>query len=87
MFDPKHKQVPCVGVSIGIERIFAVLEAKLAASNTKVRTTEVEVYVASAQKNLFEQRMQLCKELWDAGFKVATFLFLHVFVLIVVFAG
>lgn len=70
MFDPKHKQVPCVGVSIGIERIFAVLEAKMVASNTKIRTTEVEMYVASAQKNLFEHRMELCKELWNAGFKV-----------------
>jgi len=70
MFDPKHKQVPCVGVSIGIERIFSVLENRLASNSTKVRTTDIEVYVASAQKNLFEERMLLCKELWDAGFKV-----------------
>lgn len=70
MFDPKHKQVPCVGVSIGIERIFAVLEAKYAAVNKKIRTTETEVYVATAQKNLLEQRMELCRELWDDGFKV-----------------
>lgn len=71
MFDSKHKQVPCVGVSIGIERIFAVLEAKNAAQNNKLRTTEVEVYVATAQKNLLEQRMKLCNELWDEGFKVS----------------
>lgn len=70
MFDPKNKQVPCVGVSIGVERLFAVMEAKQAARNQKQRTTEVEVYVASAQKNLHEERMKLCKELWDEGFKV-----------------
>lgn len=70
MFDPKHKQVPCVGVSIGIERIFSVMENRLAASNTKIRTTEVELYVCSAQKNLFEQRIQLVNELWEKGFKV-----------------
>lgn len=70
MFDAKHKQVPCVGVSIGVERIFAVLEAKLAAANKKTRTTKTEVYVATAQKNLFEERMKLCRELWDEGFKV-----------------
>lgn len=29
MFDSKHKNVPCVGMSIGIERIFALMEAKL----------------------------------------------------------
>ncbi|KAI4463324.1 histidyl-trna synthetase [Holotrichia oblita] len=70
MFDPKKKQVPCVGVSIGIERIFSVMEAKLATTKEKVRTTEIEVYVASAQKNLFEERMKLCNELWKNGFKV-----------------
>ncbi|KAK9753626.1 Anticodon binding domain [Popillia japonica] len=70
MFDPKKKQVPCVGVSIGIERIFSVMEAKLATIKEKVRTTEIEVYVASAQKNLFEERMKLCNELWKNGFKV-----------------
>ncbi|XP_068085983.1 histidine--tRNA ligase isoform X2 [Anabrus simplex] len=70
MFDPRHKNVPCVGVSIGVERVFSVLEAKMASNNTKIRTTEVELYVASAQKNLLEERMKLCKELWDANIKV-----------------
>lgn len=28
MFDPKSKKVPCVGVSIGIERIFSIMEQK-----------------------------------------------------------
>ncbi|KAJ3631209.1 hypothetical protein MTP99_012352 [Tenebrio molitor] len=70
MFDSKHKQVPCVGVSIGVERIFAVLEAKYAATNKKIRTTEIQVYVATAQKNLVEERMKLCRQLWDEGFKV-----------------
>ena len=41
MFDPKQSKVHCVGVSIGVERIFAVLEAKLAKKNEVVRTTEV----------------------------------------------
>lgn len=70
MFDTKNKQVPCVGVSIGVERLFAVMEAKQAAKNHKQRTTEVELYVASAQKNLLEERMKLCNDLWEEGFKV-----------------
>ncbi|KAJ8919497.1 hypothetical protein NQ315_002118 [Exocentrus adspersus] len=70
MFDPKNKQVPCVGVSVGVERLFAVMEAKLAANKKKTRTTEVQVYVATAQKNLLEERMKLCSELWDEGWKV-----------------
>lgn len=36
----------------------------------KVRTTETQVLVASAQKKLLEERMKLISELWDAGIKV-----------------
>jgi len=34
-----------------------------------IRTVETEVFVASAQKNLMEERMKLCTELWDGGIK------------------
>lgn len=69
MFDSKKKVVPCVGVSLGVERIFSVLEARLSTKGEKTRTTEVEVYVASAQKNLHEERMRVISELWEAGLK------------------
>ncbi|XP_026747316.1 histidine--tRNA ligase, cytoplasmic isoform X2 [Trichoplusia ni] len=69
MFDSKHKQVPCVGLSIGVERIFSVMEAKLAAGVISVRTNDIDVYVASAQKNFLEERMKICAELWNAGIK------------------
>ncbi|XP_075298134.1 histidine--tRNA ligase, cytoplasmic isoform X1 [Opisthocomus hoazin] len=135
MFDPKGRKVPCVGVSIGIERIFSILEQKVEslmekparpllcsaggvrtrtespifsvlgddlwgshwrpdhffssprtwlvqlqleghfnsqqyqASEEKIRTTETQVLVASAQKKLLEERLKLISELWDAGIK------------------
>ncbi|XP_029816130.1 histidine--tRNA ligase, cytoplasmic [Manacus vitellinus] len=69
MFDPKGRKVPCVGVSIGIERIFSILEQRLEASEEKIRTTETQVLVASAQKKLLEERLKLISELWDAGIK------------------
>jgi histidyl-tRNA synthetase len=69
-FNIKTLQVPCVGVSIGVERVFSVLEARLAAGALRVRTTEVDVYVISAQKNFLEERMKICNQLWDAGIKV-----------------
>ncbi|XP_011186517.2 histidine--tRNA ligase, cytoplasmic isoform X2 [Zeugodacus cucurbitae] len=69
MFDPKGKQVPCVGVSIGVERIFSVLEAKNAAAGVKTRTNEVQVYVASAHKGLHEKRLSILNSLWDQGIK------------------
>ncbi|XP_061092751.1 histidine--tRNA ligase isoform X1 [Conger conger] len=69
MFDPKGRKVPCVGVSIGIERVFSIMEQKAEASGERVRTTETQVMVASAQKNLLEERLKLATELWDAGVK------------------
>ncbi|MGH0134252.1 UNVERIFIED_CONTAM: hypothetical protein FKN15_063183 [Acipenser sinensis] len=69
MFDPKGRKVPCVGVSVGIERVFSILEQKAEASEEKIRTTETQVLVASAQKNLLEERLKLTSELWDAGIK------------------
>lgn len=44
MFDPKGRSVPCVGVSIGIERLFSIMEANLAKqSNNKIRTVDTQV--------------------------------------------
>lgn len=69
MFDSKGKQVPCVGVSIGVERIFAILEAKNAAEKLKVRTNDIQVYVTSAHKGLHEKRLEILAKLWDGGIR------------------
>ena len=78
MFDPKKKNVPCVGVSIGIERLFTIMEAKAKAEKQKLRTTKTEVYVATAQKNLIEERMKILKILWENGIKVYSLQRMHV---------
>merc|ERR1719167_487526 len=64
MFDPKGRSVPCVGVSIGIERLFSIMEANMAKKKEQVRTIDTDVYVISAQKNLAEERMKVVTELW-----------------------
>lgn len=69
MFDSKKKSIPCVGLSLGVERIFNVLETKLNHESVKTRTNEIEVFVATAQKNLYEERMKILTILWDAGVK------------------
>jgi len=69
MFDPKHRSVPCVGVSIGIERLFSIMEANMIKNQNKVRTVETQVYVISAQKGLIDERMKIVAELWGAGIK------------------
>ncbi|XP_044082074.1 histidine--tRNA ligase, mitochondrial isoform X2 [Neovison vison] len=69
MFDPKGHKVPCVGLSIGVERIFAILEQRIKTSGQKIRTTETQVFVATPQKNFLHERLKLISELWDAGIK------------------
>ncbi|XP_047586460.1 histidine--tRNA ligase, mitochondrial isoform X2 [Lutra lutra] len=69
MFDPKGHKVPCVGLSIGVERIFAILEQRIKTSGQKIRTTETQVFVATPQNNFLQERLKLISELWDAGIK------------------
>jgi len=69
MFDPKGRSVPCVGVSIGIERLFSIMEANMAKKKEQIRTVDTDVYVISAQKNLTEERMKVVTELWNGDIR------------------
>jgi len=69
MFDPKNRSVPCVGVSIGIERLFSIMEANLTKDSNKIRTVETQVCVITAQKNLVAERMKIISDLWEAGIR------------------
>ncbi|XP_024430816.2 histidine--tRNA ligase, mitochondrial [Desmodus rotundus] len=69
MFDPKGHKVPCVGLSIGVERIFSIVEQRMKTFGEKIRTTETQVFVATPQKNFLQERLKLIAELWDAGIK------------------
>jgi histidyl-tRNA synthetase len=71
MFSGKT-QVPCVGISFGIDRIFSILQA----SQKKDRRNEVDVYVMAFGggkdfTGLLKERSQICARLWDAGIKVS----------------
>ncbi|KAG2423232.1 hypothetical protein HXX76_015488 [Chlamydomonas incerta] len=67
------KDVPAVGVSIGIERVFAIMEAQMreraAAAGKPLRAIETEVLVGSIGSGLQQRRMALAAELWAAGIK------------------
>ena len=65
------KQIPAVGVSIGIERIFVILEEKAKASN-EVRATKTQVLVASIGKNMTKERFRVCNLLWNEGIMAET---------------
>ncbi|RXG52576.1 Histidine--tRNA ligase, cytoplasmic [Armadillidium vulgare] len=59
MFDPKNKTVPCVGVSFGIERLFAIQERKQKANEGKIRSSHTQVMVASPCKGMLQDRLRL----------------------------
>ncbi|XP_004609998.2 histidine--tRNA ligase, mitochondrial [Sorex araneus] len=61
--------VPCVGLSIGVERIFSIVEQQMKKLGEKIRTTETQVFVATPQKGFLRERLKLIAELWDAGIK------------------
>ncbi|XP_050101083.1 histidine--tRNA ligase-like [Anopheles aquasalis] len=70
-FNRKGQQIPCVGVSIGFERIFSLLESKASRSSDqqKVRIAKTQVFVASAHKGLLLKRLEILNMLWGAGIK------------------
>lgn len=64
----KGHSVPSVGISIGIERILSILEAKFAKDNLNLES-RADVYVISAHKGLHEERLKIVNRLWGAGIR------------------
>ncbi|KAF8811335.1 histidyl-tRNA synthetase [Phlegmacium glaucopus] len=58
---------PCVGVSIGMDRIFALVWPKWGEKGGRAK--ETMVYVMSPGDGLLEERIKLVKELREAGIK------------------
>ncbi|KAJ3210635.1 hypothetical protein HDU83_001166 [Entophlyctis luteolus] len=69
MFSPSGKKIPCVGVSVGVERVFALLLAKqrAAAAQKKSRTTSTQVYLIGLGNGHLAERMRAATQLWKAG--------------------
>lgn len=64
----ENAKIPCVGFSVGVERVFSILESKLLKSRElKERGTEVFVLVSSIGGDLLQERMRLASELWAVG--------------------
>lgn len=76
MFSGKA-QIPCVGLSLGVDRIFSLTKARMQAENhgAGLRTNEVDVFVMAfggkGFTGLLPERLQVCRILWDAGIKVS----------------
>ncbi|EHL03611.1 putative Histidyl-tRNA synthetase [Glarea lozoyensis 74030] len=77
MFSGKT-QIPCVGISFGVDRIFSVTKARMAEDNAEqVRNNETEVFVMAfggkGFTGLLKERLSICTTLWEAGIKVSSF--------------
>ncbi|XP_057972949.1 histidine--tRNA ligase, cytoplasmic [Malania oleifera] len=62
------KQVPAVGVSLGIERVFTIMEQLQKDQKQATRATETQVLVAILGDDL-SQAAELVSELWNAKLK------------------
>lgn len=67
MFSATGQQIPCVGVSLGIERIFGILLAHTEKAAAGATPSPSQVLVASTGGALTLPRLALCQELWRAN--------------------
>ncbi|KAH8697769.1 hypothetical protein BGW36DRAFT_427720 [Talaromyces proteolyticus] len=73
MFSPKA-QIPCVGISFGVDRIFSITKARMERENNgNVRSSEVDVFVMAfggkGFSGMLKERMEISKSLWNANIK------------------
>jgi histidyl-tRNA synthetase len=61
------RKVPAVGGSIGIERIFVLIEDKL---KQTLRSVDTQVFICSVAQNFTKERLALAAELWAEGIAV-----------------
>lgn len=67
MFSKSNTQIPCVGASVGVGRVFSILEAKALADPESVRPSPTQVYVAVAGGEMTVERMEILNKLWEGG--------------------
>jgi histidyl-tRNA synthetase len=68
MFQEAGKQTPCVGVSVGIERVFTLMEARMREENNgSIQQPNVTVLIASAGGAMMKEKMKIARILWNAS--------------------
>jgi histidyl-tRNA synthetase len=63
------RQVPAVGMSIGIERVFNILEELQKQQKQVIRSTETQVLVSIMADNKLAEAAELVSQLWAAKIK------------------
>lgn len=65
--------VPCVGLSVGIERLFAIIESQTN-QEAELGANRIHCCVASIGKGMSEARYKIVRDLRDSGLRVKNFL-------------
>ncbi|CCE91198.1 histidine--tRNA ligase TDEL_0C03090 [Torulaspora delbrueckii] len=66
----KATQIPCVGISFGVERIFSLIKQRTESASLKPTATQVFVMAFGGGKDwtgYLPERMKIAKQLWGAG--------------------
>lgn len=71
------KKIPCVGISLGIERLFTVVAERQRLAASPVSCTPTRVLVAGIarapeKQEVLRERLRLCETLWAAGINAET---------------
>ncbi|KAI1810706.1 hypothetical protein GGS20DRAFT_566301 [Poronia punctata] len=62
-----RKQIPCVGISFGVDRIFTILKARYEKEKIQERGRDVYIMTFGGKNGLLLERMQIASTLWSAG--------------------
>jgi len=64
--------VPCVGISFGVERLYTLLKQNIEKKDRKIRTSGTMCYIMSPQKGMLKHRAAIVNELWMANIPAET---------------
>ena len=70
----KAAQIPSVGISFGVERLFSIIKQRIAAQAADIKPIYTQVYVMAFGggkdwTGYLPERMKVAKQLWDAGYE------------------
>jgi histidyl-tRNA synthetase len=63
-FAGESRHIPCIGMSVGIERVFSILKSRAVGQH---RPSETQVYVMGMGDVPLSARLEIVRELWDNG--------------------
>ncbi len=69
MFSKNGQKIPCVGMSLGVERIFTILEDRAKKGLESIKQSPTQIFVAAAGADLLNERIHVANLLWNNGIR------------------